>query len=89
MRQKTLIFCVVAFAGGFVACAPQPRESNWAIDLQQVYCANTRATGFVLGDPRAFSSVPIVPILGQPAAAIMRLMGGDEPAVDLQLDCAA
>lgn len=56
-RILFVVFVIVSLA----ACAAAPQsDSNWAIDQQVIYCANTRAGGFVLGDPRVAAGVPIV-----------------------------
>lgn len=51
--------CAASLLGG-AGCAVQQNNSNWAIDQQVVYCSNTRAAGFVVGDTRTFSGVPIL-----------------------------
>lgn len=57
------------------ACAPRQLDSNWAIDQQAVYCANTRAGGLIIGNPQAFSGVPLI---GRAASATAGLLHEEE-----------
>jgi hypothetical protein len=61
------------------SCAPPQGDSNvdsnWAIDQHMVYCANTRAGGFVAGNPQVLSGVPLI---GQVAGAAGRALQEEE-----------
>lgn len=73
MTHRARLLLVTFLALG--SCAPRQLDSNWAIDQQVVYCANTRAGGLVIGNPQAFSGVPLI---GQAANATAGILQEEE-----------
>lgn len=58
MKHSALMVLPILLALG--SCTARQIDSNWAIDQQIVYCANTRASGFTVGNPQSFAGVPII-----------------------------
>ncbi len=70
MTNRARLLLVALLALG--SCAPRQLDSNWAIDQQVVYCANTRAGGLIIGNPQAFSGVPLIGQAANATAGILQ-----------------